>query len=1327
MKKRLFRQRFYSVLLSIALVLSFIPVMPAQAAKITPWDGESKEEPEQIDGVYQIGNGAELAWFAAYINEQCEKDEGLVRGDAVLTEDINLGGCEWTPISNASYITDAYAGTFDGQNHTVSELEIHATATSYGLFGSVNTGTIKNLKVKGTVNSNHVAGGIIGKLQTGTVENCSMEGSVTTTGTGSKGYVGGIIGMVNAAGAVVKGCYNGAAVTGAYAGGIIGYDTKAAETSYCYNAGNITGTNRSGGIAGQQNLGSISYCYSIGTSVNGISGFSNAAITNCYYLSEKTEDDTSPAGGTAKYEAITDKDSLLENLNAGSEKLFCADTENRNEGFPVLNWQMVSEVISVPVRKVQILGDARTGNTLAAQALGENEESATNVKYQWGISEDGAAFTDITGETGSTFTIPDTSEYAGRYLQVKAEGEEQSEAAAAIGPISKSDALIAKENRERVKETKGLLSLDNTVIKEAGDLKLPNTLNGCDIMWESSNTDIITNAGVVTLPDKNIVTVTLTANIRCAGESDTKTFSVDVWAKDVDPDVYLGKVLDSLEWDFKLLQPVYGEDTNILVKFKKLLSKKGYDGVRVTIQSTEDESLISKNGKITYPVIPEGGSLGNGKQVQVFFGLTVGETTVTYPTSNIWALLVPWDTGNVGQALEKAADAALTEEVISGDNENLSSVVTDLTLPSYLEGDKYSFGWISWSSSDEAHLTVSDENRKGGADSLYNPYTGKVYQDKEPHTVTLTAAIKNPSTEITVKRSYIVTILPASEEKLEQTMSTMSRILDCYTADKLKDYTTKEKLDLNAVKHDIQLVIPREVVTKEELAGLDYGNYWDYWNYKFTVSSSDEEVIEVNGFRAYVYRPLGEDSSADRQVTLTVKMESKTNPNLYVTKEITVTAAHLTRGEIREALALMDAAKTGYAEGLLGSNADTYSIIDDLTPYKEIVWNSDKSGVEYVYSYAEGKNNGIIVDELPGWEEQEDWRLFHSSNRELLSNETLILNATPAEDTFVKINSVLTDEIFGKYYTKFKEDKNYDPEALVEFRQLYKQPVSAYVMAVGSGNYTDSFSGMSKEAKAGAYAAKLNLFKQELDTPISVSFTLLGRNGETIIEKTRETSFTKGATVFDVFQKVLSEKQIPYTAKGSYITSVNGLSEFADGDNSGWMYTVGGVFVNSYMNAQELSGGEDIVVKYVLDYTKENTGIPNPDTPEQPGQTGKPKPTVTPIPNPKPAVTPVPNPKPTVTPDNKKENKKKPAVKKKKTIKKLKLTRYKKKTKKIYGKTIKKAKVVVRIGKKKYTVTSGKKGKFTVKLKKKLKKRTKIKVTVTKSGYRKKTKTFKVK
>ena len=36
MKKRLFRQRFYSVLLSIALVLSFIPVMPAQAAKITP-------------------------------------------------------------------------------------------------------------------------------------------------------------------------------------------------------------------------------------------------------------------------------------------------------------------------------------------------------------------------------------------------------------------------------------------------------------------------------------------------------------------------------------------------------------------------------------------------------------------------------------------------------------------------------------------------------------------------------------------------------------------------------------------------------------------------------------------------------------------------------------------------------------------------------------------------------------------------------------------------------------------------------------------------------------------------------------------------------------------------------------------------------------------------------------------------------------------------------------------------------------------------------------------------------------------------------------------
>lgn len=84
-------------------------------------------------------------------------------------------------------------------------------------------------------------------------------------------------------------------------------------------------------------------------------------------------------------------------------------------------------------------------------------------------------------------------------------------------------------------------------------------------------------------------------------------------------------------------------------------------------------------------------------------------------------------------------------------------------------------------------------------------------------------------------------------------------------------------------------------------------------------------------------------------------------------------------------------------------------------------------------------------------------------------------------------------------------------------------------------------------------------------------------------------------------------------------------------------------------------------------------------------------------------------------------------VSEKKTISKLKLTKYKKGTKKIIGKTIKNATVKITINKKTYTVKSNKKGNFTVKLKKKLKSKQKIKVSVSKTNYKTKKKTFKVK
>lgn len=84
-------------------------------------------------------------------------------------------------------------------------------------------------------------------------------------------------------------------------------------------------------------------------------------------------------------------------------------------------------------------------------------------------------------------------------------------------------------------------------------------------------------------------------------------------------------------------------------------------------------------------------------------------------------------------------------------------------------------------------------------------------------------------------------------------------------------------------------------------------------------------------------------------------------------------------------------------------------------------------------------------------------------------------------------------------------------------------------------------------------------------------------------------------------------------------------------------------------------------------------------------------------------------------------------VSQKKTISKLKLTKYKKGSRKIVGKTIKNATVKLTVNKKTYTVQSSKNGAFTVKLKKKLKYKNKIKVSVSKLNYKKKSIIYKVK
>lgn len=147
-------------------------------------------------------------------------------------------------------------------------------------------------------------------------------------------------------------------------------------------------------------------------------------------------------------------------------------------------------------------------------------------------------------------------------------------------------------------------------------------------------------------------------------------------------------------------------------------------------------------------------------------------------------------------------------------------------------------------------------------------------------------------------------------------------------------------------------------------------------------------------------------------------------------------------------------------------------------------------------------------------------------------------------------------------------------------------------------------------------------------------------------------------------------------------------------------------------------------------YWKDGEHYDGNDSPVEKPTSRPPASNTTPVVNPSASnITPVVNspvvPTPTVVPSPSPNTNVKTDTKK--SISVLKLTKYKKGSKLITGKTVGNATVKVTIGKKTYKAKSDSKGNFTVKLKSKLKKKASVKVTVSKSGYKSKAKTFKVK
>lgn len=284
------------------------------------------------DNPYQISTADELRWFAGLVNGTLT--DGTAQNTAawaVLTTNINLGGGAWTPIGNYSASTSLqYTGTFDGADHTISNLTVDNSSADYqGFVGYLGRGgAIQNLTLDEScsVTGSDNVGGICG-YNYGTIQNCSNSASVS-----GSWYVGGICGE-NHYGTVTY-CHNTGSIscTKYRVGGICGYNTG--TITYCYNTGSISGS-RGGGICGENgSFKEIRYCYSTGQMEGsirgGICGYNDGGtITNCYCCSETSNNYAIASSyGTCTVEKV---ECLESNAFASGEVAYLLNGSNPGE------------------------------------------------------------------------------------------------------------------------------------------------------------------------------------------------------------------------------------------------------------------------------------------------------------------------------------------------------------------------------------------------------------------------------------------------------------------------------------------------------------------------------------------------------------------------------------------------------------------------------------------------------------------------------------------------------------------------------------------------------------------------------------------------------------------------------------------------------------------------------------------------------------------------------------------------------------------------------------------------------------------------------------
>ncbi len=181
-----------------------------------------------------ITNATQLEQFKTVVN----RGNNFSGQTVELGDDIDCTGTPMSPIGNTD--AKAFAGTFDGKDHTISKYT-YSGGDAIALFSRVTNGTVKNLKLS-DVNltaSGQRAAGIVARASGATLDNVHVLSGTLTGLKESGGLVGISLGTT-----VIKNSSNAASVT------------TTSETAADYGTGGLVGRLHSGSLTIQNSTNS---------------------------------------------------------------------------------------------------------------------------------------------------------------------------------------------------------------------------------------------------------------------------------------------------------------------------------------------------------------------------------------------------------------------------------------------------------------------------------------------------------------------------------------------------------------------------------------------------------------------------------------------------------------------------------------------------------------------------------------------------------------------------------------------------------------------------------------------------------------------------------------------------------------------------------------------------------------------------------------------------------------------------------------------------------------------------------------------------------------